>query len=201
MHPPSRSSANPFSTCCVRPGRLTYRFPAGMSAQELTARLARHGWRGQIIGPHGVGKTTLLHTWLPTVAAVGRTVSWWTLRAGQRRLPPELVEAAAGWDRTTVVVVDGYAQLRRCDRWRLAWTCRRRACGLVVTAHRPVGWPTLMELRAPAETVYRLVDELLEGAAHQISRADVAARLAAHGDDVRELFFSLYDLYEQRRPG
>ncbi len=202
MHPRTSSSAtNPFSTSRVRPGRLAYRFPAGLSADELTARLARHAWRGQIIGPHGAGKTTLLHTWLPTLCAAGRRVSWWTLHAGQRQLPRDLVTQAAGWEPATLVVVDGYEQLRWLDRWRLAWLCRRARCGLVITAHRPAGWPTLAELSTPAETVQGLVAELLAGVPHQITSADVSAQLAVHGSDVRELFFALYDLYEQRRCG
>lgn len=201
MHPSSRLEANPFSTRHVRPGRLAYQFPAGLTAESLTARLARHGWQGQILGPHGVGKTTLLHTWLPTLAAAGRTVSWWTVRAGQRHLPRALTSEAVGWDGTTVVVVDGCEQLRRFDRWRLARLCRRARCGLVVTAHRPVGWPTLAELRTRAETIQGLVSRLLTGVPHQITAADVSAGVARHGHNVRELFFSLYDLHEQRRGG
>jgi hypothetical protein len=46
-----------------------------------------------------------------------------------------------------------------------------------------------------------LVAELLAGVPHQITSADVSAQLAVHGSDVRELFFALYDLYEQRRCG
>lgn len=194
------SETNPFSTCRVRPGQLPYRFPAGISPGTLTARLAQHRWCGQLIGPHGVGKTTLLHTWLPTLRAAGHALSWWTVRVGQRRLPPAVWTQSAEWTPATIVVVDGYEQLRRFERWRLAWRRRHAGCGLVVTAHRDVGWPTLAELTTSTETVQGLVTQLLAGAANSITPADVTLQRAIHGSDVRELFFALYDLYEQRRP-
>ncbi len=61
------AQSNPFSTRFVRPGALAYRFPPGESAATLVERLAASGWRGQIVGPHGSGKSTL-------VAALGETL-------------------------------------------------------------------------------------------------------------------------------
>ena len=143
---------NPFSTCRVRPGSLEFQFPHELPPQQLVARLANQQWWGQIVGAHGVGKSTLLHSWLPLLADAGRTVSWWTLQGGQRRLPAELWRAARSWHDTTLVVVDGYEQLSWLARRRLVSRCRRTRAGLLVTTHYDAGLPTLIELACPLDT-------------------------------------------------
>ena len=58
----SSYAKNPFSTRHVRPGAIGYRFPAGKSAAVLIARLEKNDWQGQIVGPHGSGKSALVAT-------------------------------------------------------------------------------------------------------------------------------------------
>jgi len=165
---PSRHS-NPFATCWTRPGALPFLFAEGLTAELLIARLAANRWRGQIIGPHGCGKSTLLATIAPL------------LRAAKRRID----------------VVDGFEELSRWRRWSKRLTCRWWNSGLLVTAHRSVGLPTLMELSPDQELVRRLVSQLCERTATGLSAADVDASSARHGSNVRETFFELYDRHEQ----
>jgi hypothetical protein len=170
-----------------------------VDADQLTQRLAAQCWRGQIIGAHGAGKTTLLHTWLPTLTAAGRVISWWTLRDGQRTVPSELLAASRSWDAQTLVVVDGYEQLGRLARWRLARRCRRVRAGLLVTTHRDAGLPTVLEVAGSLPTVQTLVEQLLRDEPGAIRRDDVAACYDRCRGNLREIFFALYDLYEARQ--
>ena len=167
--------------------------------QRLVERLASQRWWGQIVGNHGTGKSTLLHTWVPLLADAGRAVSWWTLQGGQRRLPAELWRDARHWHATTLVVIDGYEQLSWFARRRLIARCRRTQAGLLITTHRDVGLPTLVTLACPLDTVQRLVAQLLPADPNVIGPAEVSACYRAHRGNVREVFFALYDLYEQRR--
>jgi hypothetical protein len=196
--------ANPFATRFVRPGSLAFLFPPGLDAERLVERLRGTRWWGQIIGVHGAGKSTLLHTLVPRLQQADRRIVWFTLSAGQRRLPVDLVAQWNSWDSRSQMIVDGYEQLGRWARWRLRRQCRRRGCGLLVTSHRGVGFPTLLEVHSSLHVVQQLVEQLARTSPTDddlvtLSNEDVARQYAVWGENVRELLFGLYDLYESRR--
>ena len=163
-------------------------------------QLRAQQWWGQIIGPHGSGKSTLLETLAEHLASEGRQVERFTLHAGQRRLPIEAA-AAARWDASTQVLVDGYEQLSWPNRSGLRRLCRRRQSGLVVTAHRPVGLGGLFCTEVSLPTAQRIVAGLLPAGSTVVSEADVADCFDHYLGNMREVLFALYDLYEQRRSG
>jgi hypothetical protein len=191
-------TSNPFCTRCVRPGAIPFVFPAGKHLADLITALRKQGWRGEIVGPHGSGKSTLLATLVPELEGAGRTVIHYALHDGQRSLPVawrKLPPANA----STVVVIDGYEQLSRWNRLRLARWCRRRAAGLLVTTHASLGMPTLFTTATTLETAQQLASELLSSGDRAIAGEDVAAQFRLHAGNLREVFFGLYDLYEARR--
>jgi hypothetical protein len=198
------SLGNPFSTRYVRPGAIEYLFPAGQSADLLVARLRDAGWWGQITGPHGGGKSTLVETLRPLIAAAGRQPIVYRLHDGQRRLPRGDQRLSAS-TADAIVVVDGYEQLGRLARFRLRRVCRRRGWGLLATAHASVGLPALYEVCADAQTAARVAGRLLSNrsdstaAGELVSTADAARCFHAYGGNLREMLFALYDLYELRR--
>ena len=49
-----------------------------------------NGWWGEILGPHGAGKSALLATLIPAVERAGRRPVLVELHDGQRRLPLDL---------------------------------------------------------------------------------------------------------------
>jgi energy-coupling factor transporter ATP-binding protein EcfA2 len=196
-HAAGAAAHNPFATRYVRPGALEYVFSEGDSAAAVVDRLAAAGWRGAIVGRHGSGKSTLLAALRPELSARGRKLAWCELHDGQRRLPVTLEPRELG--PAGLVVVDGYEQLGGVARARLRWRCRRRGWGLLVTAHRPVGLPTLLETAPSPALAQALVRRLTAGRPQQIDEEEVAAAFAAHAGDVRETLFALYDLYEARQ--
>ena len=189
---------NPFSTSRVRPGALAYHFPPGINAAALVERFGAAGWRGEIIGPHGSGKSTLLADLMAELARCGRPALLAALHDRQRRMPAGFYRQS-GLLAPAVVVVDGYEQLSWWSRKRIAWACRRRGLGLLVTAHRPTGLPTLYRTHCDPNRLYGLVCQLLEPGEAFLSAEEVGARLDRHGGNVRELFMDLYDEFEARR--
>jgi len=193
---PPIATTNPFATRWVRPGAVRFQFPADTTASGLVARLEANGWWGEIVGPHGSGKSALLAVLAPAIEKTGRRVIRFELHNGQRRLPLPLGALEA--DARTVVIVDGYEQLGRWYRWRLRRRLQRQGAGLVVTTHISLGLPRLHETSVSLELAQRLTAELTRTHASPVTPHDVARLYPASGGNLRELFFVLYDLHEAR---
>jgi hypothetical protein len=190
-------SSNPFATRFTRPGAIEFLFPADESADILIARLREHAWQGEIVGPHGAGKSTLVATLIVPLAAAGRNVVHATLHQGETTLPKSL-DNWRTWNAATQVIVDGYEQLTWWPRSKLAWRVRDRGAGLLVTSHAPAGLPTIMlvapRFEAALQVVRRLVPEET-----LITRDDIEHAFRACDGNIREMLFQLYDLYQVRR--
>ena len=191
--PLDMTRSNPFCTRRVRPGAMTYRFAGDEGMAALLATLAANRFRGEIVGPHGSGKSTLLASLAAALEADGLAVCRFTLTAGDRSL-------SAGWRATTaaanVVLVDGYEQLAWWARLALRRFCR--ASGLVITSHRGAGLPRLVSTAPSADLSWRLVQALYGAAQPLVGREEVEAAFARHSGNLREVFFELYDLDEER---
>ena len=186
---------NPFATCFTRPGVIGYRFTSERSAAGVVEQFAAFGWQGEIVGPHGTGKSTLVCTLEPELARRGRTVTKLRLSTGERRLP-DLDQSALG--PSSVVIIDGYEQLSWWSRVRLARLCRSYGCGLLVTSHESTGLPTLIHTAGDLMTVRLIVRDLMVSHPPLITADDVERSFAMHAGNVRETLFDLYDLYDRR---
>lgn len=194
--------SNPFSTRFVRPDAMEFQFAPGPKLRQIIHRLWDKGCWGEIVGPHGSGKSTMIAMLLRHVNGHGIRAVPFTLHDGQRRMP-------AGWKRTvwdafdrgrsTMVVVDGYEQLSRFARWRLGHVCRTSGWGLLVTAHAPVGLPTLYRTSTNLELVMTLVATLLDGHEVSIERKIVRDTFHRHEGNLRLVFLDLFDYYERSR--
>ena len=178
---------------------MGYRFGPGKSAAALVARLEENGWRGQIIGPHGSGKSALVATLVESLKQAGRQVVVIAVHDGRRRLPADF-RRTIGRAQGTILIVDGYEQLAVCSRFLLRRFCRRHGLGLVVTAHRSVGFPDLARTTTSLELARQIVRQLLRARRWPLGPEEINDRFSRHEGDLREVLFELYDLYEQRRP-
>jgi hypothetical protein len=192
----NQNCGNPFTASRIRPGAIGYLFPAGQSAEQVLVRLERSGWWGQIVGPHGSGKSSLLAALLAAIKQRGLAAALATLHDHQRRLPAEFragLRAAA----VDVVAIDGYEQLSLWSRFQIKRLCRRRGLGLLVTAHRPVGLPQLAVTAVNEDLAWRVVTQLQQGYAGGLARERVDLCLRRHPGNLRETLFALYDLWQQ----
>jgi hypothetical protein len=104
----------------------------------------------------------------------------------------------ATWAEATILVIDGYEQLGWYHRWRLKRLCRRGKVGLLVTAHKSVGLPPLLELQPTSVLMRQLVRHLWPEHDRLITDREIDACFESQRGNVREAMFALYDLFESR---
>ena len=197
MSPECSGRSNPFSSRYVRPGAIPFFFPEDCRVELLLERLEENGWQGQILGGHGSGKSALLAHLIPAIHQTGRTTRLYVLHEGAGRLPEPLPQPDPSAP-PLVVLIDGYEQLSRWRRFRLRRLCRQAQWGLVVSAHRSVGLPTLIRLRPDLELAQKIVSWLLREYPAVLTPEEVASAYQACQGNLREMLFWLYDLWERR---
>jgi len=186
---------NPFAARFVRPGAVEYLSFGGADPQLLAMRLEQQGWMGEIVGLHGAGKSALLAALIAQLRAKGRDILPIELHEGDRRLPADAFAPPS--PRWRLIAVDGAEQLGWWAWLRLRLFVRRRAWGLVVTSHRPLGLPPLASLKPDADLAWRIVQRL-QANDPLITQAETTAAFSAHQGNLREMLFDLYDRYQAR---
>lgn len=202
---------NPFATRFIRPGAIEYLFPTGQSAASLVEKFGKQDWRGEIVGPHGSGKSTLVAALVPELERAGRKLVRRVIRkdadgkqeaSGMEVVPPKYTAVMAGskkWDSATLLVLDGIEQLSWWWRRRVRAECRRRGAGLLVTTHQPLDLPLLFRTQPSEALAQQIVEQLLAADDSPVKPADVAAAFKASGGNLREMLFTLYDVHQSRR--
>lgn len=180
---------NPFSVQCHGPGNIEYLFVQPGGLVRLTERLARHGWRGELCGRHGVGKSTLLRTLQGEAQRRGLRTAWWQCSDRQRWLGLRWIAALGRLD---VVFLDGGERL---VGWQLRWlmaATRAAGVGLVMTTHKRQRHGLHVPMRAEAGRLALVVARLLESSDHDRCRALATEALDRAQGNAREALFSLY---------
>jgi len=199
-------NSNPFATRFIRPGAIDYLFPAGQSIDSLLAQLESNHWWGEIVGPHGSGKSTLVAALVPALDAVGRQVVRYVLTpdGGDR---PECLAPAGAYaflaerplGPSSQLILDGYERVSWWWRRRIQVLCRKRGAGLLVTAHQSLGLPPLIAIEPTEQLAQQIVQSLLPNGDSIITPADVSTAFAQTDGNLRETLFALFDVHHSRR--
>ena len=214
---PSSPTSNPFSAAAVSGGRLPYLFTDPTAEEGLLQTLDRHQWIGQIVGPHGSGKTTLTHhLWRCAKAQFPKMVQVMI------RSHNKVQRRVTGEGAPCLFVVDGIERLSPVDRWLFLGGFSfqgskhrsegRQRNGLLVTSHRTLPWlPLVFETSFGEVLLDRLTRRLLSTPSptdNPDSDGDVfsgrqwkdlsCALLKRHGSNGREILMELYDRYEAK---
>lgn len=187
---------NPFCTRRIKPGAIPFYFPEGFSLQTLIETLKENNWCGQIIGPHGSGKSTLLAALLPKLADCGRRIVHLELQDGVRQLPisdADLLEM----DENAQLAIDGYEQLSYWTRRRIKSKSAKQGFGVIILGHEPWEYPNLYRTSRDLAVAKLLVSRLLENTIVQIPESVIEERFDQYSGNLREMLFSLYDVYEE----
>jgi energy-coupling factor transporter ATP-binding protein EcfA2 len=211
-----RFAANPFTTKRTCPSNLPHLaapvHPDGDSISDWVRRWEKTGFFGQVIGPHGSGKTNL------SLAIAGFVQGRFSspIRATIRThrffgTPP--IEVANGFAATRMesgprrlFIIDGIERITRLNRWLMLTHLRREQAGVLITSHRRLhGIATICETTPGIDVLHRLVSYLLRK--HELPRSyrrkfengwAVWAYQKSQGN-LREALMLLYDRFEDVR--
>ena len=232
LAPMTDTDSNPFCTRFTRPGAIVFRFvnrsddrggqtaldspnddPAekGDPIGKLVATL--HVRRvGQIIGPHGTGKSTLIEALMPALSSrfgrvarvqlhASESASWFGYRH-RRKIGRRIRRLVDESGKAPLLIVDGAEQVSWIDRIRLRRHAFRNKKWLLVTSHRPLrGFAALYTTTVSRSLVESLSQKLLVSSADHTAAfvADALSKIEIdEGTNVRELWFDLYDAVQTR---
>jgi len=179
---------NVFSTKFWTPGAIPFRFADETeSCESLIAAFERHGG-GQIVGPHGSGKSTLIESLKKVFLRNEYDVRHAMLNDRNRRLAQEF--SLEPLRDPGVRIVDGYEQLALWQRWRLRLKFPGR---FLIVTHRPVARLPILYRTVPRFDVFVELVRLLGGEGNELRNLFETAR-----GNFRDAFMTLYDRQESR---
>ena len=186
---------NPFATRFVAPGEIPYFFSAAGDFRQLIARADKASWTGQIVGPHGSGKTTLVRHLAEQLQQRFSAIEFLIIRGIREvqvchRLEGDSNPASKSEDERTLYVIDGIERLSWLQRKLLIADCRRKRIGLLVTAHRRLrGLPVFYETTFDEMRFEKILHHL----GTQQYEDHFESLRSKFGDDCRDMLFELYD--------
>lgn len=164
---------------------------------DVMQALGGRGLRGAIVGPHGTGKTTLLHAVGERLIGEGLSPMPLFMNAEDRGTLPRAWRAAfrtAGHG--DALLLDGYDLLPFWARAKLLYTTGG-ASAVVVTTHRRCAFRTIARTQSSPALLQKLVTELTDAEAPE--RIDCVSLWRQHGGNLRDALRALYDTYQDTK--
>lgn len=180
--------SNPFSTKFTRPGAIAYQCAPGKSLSYYADCFLSNDCRGQVVGPHGTGKSTFVISLQKELISRGLDVILITLHSSDKSELNRMDALQSG----SILFLDGFEQLPFWRRFRIIQSTLWRKIGLLTTSHVSFGLPTLLETGVDLETAQNLVRTLTGSDPPE----NLQSLLTKHNGNLREVFFDLYDDYE-----
>lgn len=162
---------------------------SGFTWEQLEERWQETGHRAAIIGPHGVGKTTLLESWQKRLEGKGEQVLRIFLNRQERTFTNEVLEKI---ERATVLLVDGAEQLTWRRRRQLVKFAEGKAW--LETRHYQAGFPVIADLQPNRA----LLDRCLLALGEEVPKELLNDWWESHHGNLREVLLCCYDWKAKR---
>ena len=185
--------SNPFCTHWITPSSCEFNQRFNGEIQHVMQTMLDFGCRGQIMGPHGVGKSTLMHRICKQLKMEG-------LNPVQMNLDFQLVGNSNKklLVKNCIWVIDRFESLTRRQQSRVIKHTKRQRIGLLVTAHRQLSLPVVARLSPNLDHAIAVVRNLQSrfGKVY-LSDDDVRRLWPECQNDLRELLMACYDKWQE----
>ena len=200
-NPNTRSRSNPFSTKFVRPGAIEFLANQPEFLRSVLDSFRKNNFRGQILGPHGCGKTTLTFALEKELSDEFDSFRRVTIRNSREIQSNEGYPRSDEIDRAIqkqLLIIDGFERLPWLHQRLLIKSCGSRQIALMITTHRWIrGVPLLCELKPDLETLIQLVKRL--SPEFRVEPSILKSIFQRNHGDIRESLMSMYDWFEHRQ--
>ena len=203
----SAQIANPFSARFVRPDAIPF-LGDRKTVYDAVDQFSQNRFIGQIVGPHGCGKTCLANAIQAQLASRFGLIRRITIRnfhqvilapkINRQHRSPVSVNSSKETIRQ-LLIVDGFERLPRLHRWLLVQNAHREG-GLLITSHARIrGIPVVAELQPDFETFRNVVSYLAPN--HHFLNDNLQEVFVKYGGDFRESLMRLYDEVQSASQG
>ena len=195
---PIQIERNPYSTCFTEPGKLPFIFSRADQLEHLLTEFERHGFRGQIVGPHGCGKTTLTMTLEPYLESRFTKIKRITIRNDGTVSGNIRKNGGQKQDMPTLFVIDGIENISWLQRKIFLKSIKMNVSGLLLTTHRAIkGIPVIHQITPSFEIFAKVVS--LISPKHPTDPQHLKRVFSQNNDSIRESLMSLYTIWEGDR--
>jgi energy-coupling factor transporter ATP-binding protein EcfA2 len=189
---------NPFSTCFTEPGKLSYIFAEPEDQNRLLIEFERNGFKGQIVGPHGCGKTTLTMTLADHLPPQFSSIQRITLRKDGGIVTESRRSDYKHLNKSTFFVIDGIENMPWLHRKVFLKFAQQASRGLLLTTHQPLkGIPVLHQISPTFAIFQRIVSHI--SPEHEIGEHQLEQVFEQNDCSVRESLMSLYTLWQTHK--
>ncbi|MDB4396492.1 hypothetical protein N9003_01450 [bacterium] len=189
---------NPYSTCFTKPGKLSFIFPDSRQPDSLLTEFERNGFQGQIVGPHGCGKTTLTMTLEAYLVSNFAAIRRITVRKDGKVSSGIRQENQQDSNRSTLFVIDGIENMPWLHRKVFLKFIQTSAGGLLLTTHRAFkGIPVIYQITPSFIIFSNIVSHISPD--HVIYEQRLKSIFIQNNYSIRESLMSLYTIWEEDR--
>lgn len=187
---------NPFAVHYVDPRTTPYEFVDARAAQAVFRLIEASEWTAELVGAHGIGKSTLLHTLTRKWENESRSEALSAQCNDQIPLPPLTWWTKLLIGKPGLVAVDGAERMPQGVLWFVDRLCRRRGIPFLSTAHRPRRRNCMqLTLQVQPHALARLVSRLQR---RPVSPRETEDGLMQCQNNARDYLLQLYDRYEHQ---
>lgn len=215
---------NPFSTTAIRPGEIPFLADDAFVA-DVVRLWEQSGQSGQIIGPHGVGKTTLAIAIEEKVSNRFSCTRRIIVRTGRRcgfcpfwdvdlqRFANQRTHTSGNASSTKRLhsqvrelwIINGMERLNWLQRLLVIGFCKLQKNGLLVTSHRKLAGLKIIGQLTPSLAMFqRIVRHLLTehqdngNGRHSLTDETIKQAFSTANGNMRDALMILYDAFDDQ---